>query len=202
MMKNIIFLFGIIFVINLAYSQSPEWAPFGGKLITNEKKSIIILERKDGSELTRFQDGKWYLTKESDRIKKSSVPSWVAKSSPKLIIYESSNGNQYFTSDGYYWKKLPISSGNAFFESENKAQEKPESFIAFDKLTLTLRHFQKEFYRISIFDLQSNLILEKYYDAKSSNPQAEIEVSNLRRGTYFYVITNGITYSRGIFIKY
>lgn len=201
-MKNIIILLGIIFTISLAFSQKEQKAPFGGKIITDEQNPIIVLEHKDGSEITRFSDGKWYLTKESDRIKKSSVPSWVAKSSPKLIIYESSNGNQYFTSDGYYWKKLPISSGNAFFERENKAQEKPESFIAFDKLTLTLRHFQKGFYRISIYDLQSNLILEKYYDAKSSYPQVEIEVSNLRRGTYFYVITNGITYSRGIFIKY
>lgn len=204
-MKNI---FVIVLVLALAiptFSQKAEKAPFGGKLIDKSQNIVLIYERNDGSEITRMPNGKWYLTKESKSENAKPIPSWVHKQQPMRIIYTATNGKEYFTNDGLNWMRYndtPQQPSKPSINNEQIIAKPLKSPIVFDKLNIELMTSQSSAFRIVIYDLQGIAVYEETKVLSPGLNNLEINTITFLSGTYFYVISDGISTVNGLFIKY
>lgn len=152
---------------------------------------FLIYERRDGSEITRTANGRWYSTKESKSENAFPLPSWVHKQKPMRIIYTASNGKKYFTNDGFNWvryKNTPIPSISTI--NDKQVIAKPlKNPIVFDKLNLKLEVSRSNMFYIIIYNVQTDVIFEETKELSYGLNNININTQNLTTGIYFYVIT-------------
>ncbi|ROL55730.1 hypothetical protein D9V84_10785 [Bacteroidetes/Chlorobi group bacterium Naka2016] len=200
-MKHIISIILLLVLFYSSYSQKQEKAPFGGKIIAGNKSTILILERSDGSEITRFPSGEWYLTKESTSNSPKPIPSWVKKVKPVKIIYTNSSGHEYFTFDGYNWEMNAKPTTTNLFNKQN-VEIKKSALLVENTLILKPRVQQTGVYQLTITNLHGNVV---YCETREIGPemnQIAVDIGNLSSGTYFYHLSNGIINFTGLFVKY
>lgn len=202
-MKHIIWIILTLLLTYTSNAQTQEKAPFGGKLIEGYKFAIVVFERPDGSEITRFPNGKWYLTKESRASVRLPIPGWVCKQKPMTIIYTTADGRDYSSFDGYHW--IRDHNKEQSMQNPSNVQKdvlKKNVLLVENLLTVEPKIQQFGLYRIKITDLQGIVVV---LDEKQMTPEwgkVMVSIANLSSGTYIYHISNGITNFTGLFIKF
>lgn len=201
-MKKIIILLLMLFLTASLYSADNLKAPFKGKL--SDKHTKIVYHRSDGSEITKIDGTKWFLSQESYEPNKLKIPKFVKSKKPIKYVYTNFNGNQFETYDRKHWVKYnPVTPEPQTYNPNTKILEviKQTQFSENNDFDLEFRLSINSRIKLVITDISGQVMKSYETEMKEGYNKIHLDLDNMIRGSYIFKIVAGTTYYSGIFIK-